>query len=119
MLVGNRHRVFVYGEAVDFRKGHNGLKALTSRAGLNLWAGDVVVFFSKCRSKTKVLVADETGIWLHYKQLSRWRFAQRVQAAKPGDVVAIRQDELNLLLSGSQYKIEKPAKSWKPKNIGP
>ena len=116
MLINATQRVFVYSKSVDFRKGHHGLRALVNQAGLDLWQGDVVVFFSRCRRKAKVLTADDTGVWMHYKQMSRGSFAQRIQGVEPGSVVSIRRDELNLLLSGSRYQIQKEPKMWRPPN---
>lgn len=107
-------RVLVYRGPVDFRKGHNGLMALVSKAGLDLWSGDLVVFFSKCRKKAKLLVADETGVWLHYKQLSRGRFSQQIQYLNTETYKRISQEELGLLLSGSRYQISRAAEPWSP-----
>ena len=109
----NLGRVFVYGSPVDFRKGHNGLQAIVKQAGFLLWEGDVIVFFSRCGRKTKVLVADNTGLWLHYKVLSRGRFQQLCHLMK-GDTSQIQACELDLLLSGSSYVLQKQGIAWSP-----
>ena len=106
-------RVLVYGEPVDFRKGHNGLMAITQKAGLDLWSGDMVVFFSRSGRKCKVIVADETGVWLHYKVLARGHF-QQLKHLLCGDISQIQSCELELLLSGASYLLTKPGNSWTP-----
>ena len=113
--VGQR-RVHVCCKAVDFRKGHNGLMALAQQAGLQLWSGDVVVFFSRCHRKCKVLVADATGVWLHYKQLSQGTFRQYLRFLQQPGYQEITSGELGLLLSGQTYRVESKPVAWKPED---
>lgn len=62
---------------MDFRKGAHGLAALAAEVlGENPFSGVVVVFRSKRADRTKILVWDDSGLSLIWKQLEgstfRW-----------------------------------------------
>ena len=47
-------------------------------AGIEPWKGDCVVFVSRCRTRIKVLFADETGLWMSYKQFAKGAIATQI-----------------------------------------
>lgn len=68
-------RVFVAVEAVDFRRGIDGLVALCrQRLGQEPMSGAVYVFRNRRATALKVLVYDGQGFWLCTKRLSQGRF---------------------------------------------
>jgi len=56
---------------VDFRKGHDGLLAECYGMELDPFAGDVVLFISRCRRRMKLLFADDSGLWIAFKRFNR------------------------------------------------
>jgi transposase len=93
--------VYAYAEAVDLRKGFDGLSALVTeglhRDPLN---GDVYIFVSRNRVRAKVLHWDGTGLCIYAKRLERGRFASlwREETDAP---VTLTVSELDLFLDGS------------------
>ena len=68
-------RIFVASEAVDFRKGIDGLAALCRRELLSdPMSGQVFVFRNRRGTSLKVLSYDGQGFWLCQKRLSSGRF---------------------------------------------
>jgi len=68
-------RVFVAVEAVDFRRGIDGLVALChQRLGQEPMSGAVYVFRNRRATALKVLLYDGQGFWLCTKRLSQGRF---------------------------------------------
>jgi transposase len=74
---GRRVTVYAYATAVDMRKGFDGLCALVTQ-GLHRdpLSGDVFLFLSRDRVRTKVLHWDGTGLCVYAKRLERGRFAR-------------------------------------------
>jgi transposase len=83
------------------RKGFDGLCALVSqrlqRDPLN---GDVYVFLSRDRVRTKVLHFDGTGMCIYAKRLERGRFAA-LWSKDDADPMRLTVSELDLFLDGS------------------
>ena len=57
--------------SIDFRKGHAGLLGEARRLGLEPYAGDLVAFVSRDRTKVKALFGDESGLTLIYKVFTK------------------------------------------------
>lgn len=92
-------RVFVYGAAVDMRKGYDGLFAIVRDGlGRDPLAGDLFVFIGRDRLRAKVLGWDGTGLWIYSKRLEKGRFV-RLGDGK-GGAVEVSGSELSLLLEG-------------------
>jgi transposase len=92
-------RVFVYGAAVDMRKGYDGLYSLVrERLGRDPLAGDLFVFIGRDRLRAKVLGWDGTGLWIYSKRLEKGRFVRLGGGA--GDAIELSGSELLLLLEG-------------------
>jgi transposase len=98
---GRRVTVYAYARPTDMRKGFDGLSALVTqglqRDPLN---GDVYIFVSRDRVRTKVLHWDGTGLCVYAKRLERGRFAPlwRDEDETP---ITLTVSELDLFLDGS------------------
>ena len=98
-------RIFAAREAVDFRKGFDGLTAVV-RDGFqdDPFAGHFFLFFNRRRDRVKILWWDRNGFWLFYKRLERGTF-ERIEAS--GSRVEIDRARLAMLLEGIDAKRSK------------
>jgi len=68
-------RILVALEAVDFRKGIDGLaQVCRDIIGKDPFSGHIFMFRNRARSSIKILMYDGQGFWLCQKRLSRGRF---------------------------------------------
>jgi transposase len=68
--------VFAYPEAVDLRKGYDGLFGLVKQGlGRDPLSGDLFLFVNQRRKGCKVLLWDGTGLCIFQKRLEQGRFA--------------------------------------------
>jgi len=68
-------RILVATRPVDFRKGAHGLAALASEVlGEDPFSGAVIVFRAKRADRVKILVWDDSGLVLIWKQLQQSAF---------------------------------------------
>lgn len=98
---GRQVAVYAHRTPADMRKGFDSLCALVSEQLMrNPLNGDVYLFVSRDRIRTKVLHFDGTGLCLYVKRLERGRFATvwREAGAAP---VTLTVSELDLFLDGS------------------
>jgi transposase len=103
MILGTSRavRVFAYPEAIDLRKGYDGLFGLVKQGlGRDPLSGELYLFVNKRRSGCKVLVWDGTGLCIFQKRLERGRFAAPWK--KEGSVVRMTQTELALYIEGCE-----------------
>lgn len=101
MILGSSRsvRVFAYPEAVDLRKGYNGLYGLVKTGlGRDPLCGDLFLFTNRRRSSCKVLLWDGTGLCIFQKRLERARFASLFR--EDGKVVELTPSELALFIEG-------------------
>jgi transposase len=101
MILGTSRavRVFAYPEAVDLRKGYDGLFGLV-RQGLarDPLSGELYLFVNKRRDLCKVLVWDGTGLCIFQKRMERGRFASPWRT--DGTPVRMTASELALFIEG-------------------
>lgn len=101
MILGTSRavRVFAYPEAVDLRKGYDGLFGLVKQ-GLTRdpLSGELYLFVNKRRDSCKVLVWDGTGLCIFQKRMERGRFASLWR--DDGHVVRLTASELALFIEG-------------------
>ena len=103
MILGTSRavRVFAYPEAVDLRKGYDGLFGLVKQGlGRDPLSGDLYLFVSKRRKGCKVLVWDGTGLCIFQKRLEKGCFASPWR--EEGTTVRMTASELALFIEGCQ-----------------
>jgi transposase len=94
-------RIYVAAEAVDLRRGFDGLAAATRGViGADPLSGHVFVFLNARRNRIKLLVWDRTGYVLLYKRLERGTFALPTQPMVGDRHVELDPGELGLMLEG-------------------
>jgi transposase len=103
MILGTSRavRVYAYPEAVDLRKGYDGLFGLVKQ-GLSRdpLSGELYLFVNKRRDSCKVLVWDGTGLCIFQKRLERGRFAS--PWTERGTAVRMTSTELALFVEGCE-----------------
>jgi transposase len=99
MLTFAGHRIFLIVEATDMRRSFNGL-AGRARELLDATpeSRDHFLFSNRSRTRLKVLVYDESGVWVLAKRLDKGTFAWPTLDAC--STVELRAEELALLLGG-------------------
>ena len=84
-------KVYIYRQAIDFRKSHRGLAAIIEcELGHNPFDGELYAFTNKQRTKIKCLFWESTGFVLYYKALVEDKFKWP------------KGDEMLLTLTGQQ-----------------
>lgn len=91
--------IFLYKEAIDFRKSINGLAVVIEQElERSAFEPALYVFCNRTRDKLKILYWDNTGFALWYKRLEKARFKwpTTIQAA----TLTLSEQQLQWLLSG-------------------
>ena len=103
MILGTSRavRVYAYPEAIDLRKGYDGLFGLVKQ-GLDRdpLSGDLFLFVNKTRRGCKVLLWDGTGLCIFQKRLERGRFASLWKTGE--ERVTMTSTELALFIEGCE-----------------
>ena len=93
--------IYVAAEAVDLRRGFDGLAAATrSLIQLDPLSGHVFAFLNRRRNRIKLLVWDRTGYVVLYKRLERGTFWLSTAPAVGARHVEMDAGELALMLEG-------------------
>lgn len=94
-------KVFVCLEAMDMRKGFEGLHAAVSeRLTEDVRSGALFVFTNRRRTRLKILYFDGTGLWLMTKRLEQATFFWP-KAAEPGQSkLKLTPEAFSLLTDG-------------------
>ena len=110
--LGPATRVYVATGATDMRKGFEGLYGMVQgHLGCDPLSGHLFLFANRTRTRLKILFWDGSGLWVCSKRLEKGRF--RWPEAQPGQAsVAMRQEELTLLVSGIDLKESKRRRGW-------
>lgn len=100
---------------VDFRKGHDGLAAVSAvvaqELGLDPHSGVIVVFRAKRGDRIKVLLWDGSGLVMCYKRLEQGKFAwPRVQDG----VMRLSKAQFEALFEGLDWRRVMPTRTRKP-----
>jgi len=100
MLTFSGGRIFLVVGPTDMRKSFNGLAGIVrERLETDPMSRDMFFFCNRGRNRMKVLVYDESGVWVLAKRLDRGTFAW---PESEGDAVKVeyREEQLALLLRG-------------------
>jgi len=102
--VGLATKIYVAVEAVDMRKGFEGLYGLVrDQLCHDPLSGHLFLFTNKTKTRLKALVWDGSGLWVCAKRLEKGRF--RWPEAKPQQrAVTMRSEELAMLVNGLDVK---------------
>lgn len=112
MLTFTGRRIFLIAGPTDMRRSFNGLSGLARELlGATPASRDLFVFCNRGRNRLKVLLYDESGVWLLCKRLEQGTFAWPA-ASEAGGTVEYREEELLLLLRGIDAGELKPRR-WR------
>jgi transposase len=110
--LGPATKIFVGLEAVDMRKGFEGLFGLVrDYLGQDPLSGHLFLFCNRGHTRVKVIVWDGSGLWVCAKRLERGRFQWPAAAAGERQVV-MRPEELTLLLNGMDLRQVRSRPGW-------
>lgn len=101
--LGPATKIFLATEAIDMRKGFEGLYGLVrDHLGQDPLSGYLFLFTNRSRTRLKALVWDGSGLWVCAKRLEKGRFHwPLVENARS---VTMRAEELAMLVNGLDLK---------------
>ena len=101
--LGLATKIYIAVEAIDMRKGFEGLHALVrDRLGADPLSGHLFLFTNRTRTRLKALVWDGSGLWVCAKRLEKGRF--HWPETKDARSVTMRSEELAMLVNGLDVK---------------
>ena len=109
--LGPATKIYVAAEAVDMRKGFEGLYGLVrDQLGHDPLSGHLFLFTNRSHTRVKALVWDGSGLWVCAKRLERGRF----HWPEAGDLasVSMRPEELAMLVNGMDLAQARPRRNW-------
>ena len=108
--LGLATKIYIAVEAVDMRKGFEGLHGLVrDQLGQDPLSGHLFLFTNRTRTRLKALVWDGSGLWVCAKRLEKGRF--HWPAEKEARSVTMRGEELAMLVNGLDFK-QTQARNW-------
>jgi len=109
--LGPATKIYVAAEAVDMRKGFEGLYGLVrDHLGQDPLSGYLFLFTNRTHTRLKALVWDGSGLWVCAKRLERGRF--HWPEAKDVASVAMLPEELAMLINGMDLAQARPRSNW-------
>jgi transposase len=109
-------RILVAVEAVDFRKGIDGLaRVCQEELQSDPYGGWLFVFRNRRGTAIKALTYDGRGFWLCQRRLSRGRFPYWPASATA--VKSLEAHELYVLLAAGNPAATQAAPAWRPVKI--
>ncbi len=112
--LGLATKIYLSVEAVDMRKGFEGLHGMVrDHLGQDPLSGHLFLFTNKTKTRLKALVWDGSGLWVCAKRLEKGRFHwPRVGPDVDGvRSVTMRTEELAMLVNGLDWTQTKP-RAW-------
>lgn len=109
--LGPATKIYVGVEAVDMRKGFDGLFGLVrDQLKQDPLSGHLFLFTNRHKTRLKALVWDGSGLWVCAKRLEKGRFHWPA-AAETGSVT-MRPEELAMLVNGLDLTVARPRRGW-------
>jgi transposase len=109
--LGPATKIYVCLDAIDMRKGFDGLYGLVrDHLGQDPQSGYLFLFTNRSRTRLKALVWDGSGLWVCAKRLERGRFGW--PASNQARSVTMRPEELAMLVNGMDLTQARPRKNW-------
>ena len=109
--LGPATKIYLGVEAVDMRKGFEGLYGLVrDQLGHDPLSGHLFLFTNRSRTRLKVLVWDGSGLWVCAKRLERGRFYW--PGATEASSISMRPEELAMLVNGMDLAQARPRANW-------
>jgi transposase len=109
--LGPATKVYVAVEAVDMRKGFDGLYGLVrDQLEQDPLSGHLFLFTNRTHTRLKALVWDGSGLWVCAKRLEKGRFHWPAAQA-PQRSITMRAEELSMLVNGLDLKHAQP-RNW-------
>lgn len=110
--LGPATKIYVGLEAVDMRKGFDGLHGLVrDQLGQDPLSGHVFLFTNRNRTRLKALVWDGSGLWVCAKRLEQGRFGWP-SATPETRSITMRPEEMAMLLNGLEVSVAKRRRGW-------
>jgi transposase len=101
--LGPATKIYIAVEAVDMRKGFEGLYGLVrDHLGQDPLSGHLFLFTNRTKTRLKALVWDGSGLWVCAKRLEKGRFGW--PEAGHARSVTMRAEELAMLVNGLDLK---------------
>lgn len=114
--IGVQTRIWVAVEAVDFRKGIDGLaRVCRERLKSDPFCGWWFVFRNRRGTAVKLLTYDGRGFWLCQRRLSRGRFLFWPTSATAAK--SLEGHELYVLLAGGDPATARGTPPWRPVSV--
>ena len=105
-------KIYLGLEAVDMRKGFDGLFGLVrDHLGQDPLSGHLFLFTNRSRTRLKALIWDGSGLWICAKRLERGRFHWPKPTAQEHSVT-MKPEELAMLLGGLDLAQSEPRQNW-------
>lgn len=109
--LGLATKIYIAVEAVDMRKGFEGLYGLVrDHLGQDPLSGHLFLFTNRSKTRLKALVWDGSGLWVCAKRLEKGCF--RWPGADNTRSVVMRPQELTMLVNGQDVSQARPRKNW-------
>ena len=108
--LGPATKIYIAVEAIDMRKGFEGLHGLVrDHLGQDPLSGHLFLFTNRARTRLKVLVWDGSGLWVCANRLEKGRF--RWPQVEGVARLIMRAEELAMLVNGLDLK-QAQARKW-------
>ena len=112
LVVSPKHKVYLAVQAVDFRRGIDGLSALCRHLfAEDPFSGHYFIFRNRRASAIKILVFDSQGFWLCQKRLSKGTFRHWPKSSMAA--IAFNSTQLQVLLQNGNPAAVNTESPWR------
>lgn len=113
--LSSSHRYFLYGQAVDMRKGFDGLSGLVrNQLARDPLSGEVYIFLNRQRNLIKLLHWENGGLVQYYKRLEKGTFQPPDNLTQGG---TLAWPELVLMVEGIRIERSKQSPRYQYKAV--